>query len=64
MAQHSKNRHHGTRVDEWLKAEEIFEDVTHKAMKEVMVWQLADARKAAHLSKTDMTRQMHTPARP
>jgi len=64
MAQHSKHRHWGTRVDEWLKAEGIFEAVTHKAMKEVMAWQLAEAITAAHLSKTDMARRMHTPARP
>ena len=56
MAKNPKNPHRGTRVDDWLKEEGIFEDVTQKAIKEVIAWQLAEAMKAEHITKTDASR--------
>ena len=56
----AKNPHRGTRVDDWLKAEGIFEDVTQKAIKEVIAWQLAEAMKAENITKTEMARRMNT----
>ena len=49
MAKHSKNRHRGSRVDEWLKAEGIFEGVTQQAMKEIIAWQLEETIQAVRL---------------
>lgn len=60
MAKNPKNPHRGTRVDDWLKEEGIFEDVTQKAIKEVIAWQLAEAMKAEHITKTEMARRMNT----
>ena len=60
MAKNPKNPHRGTHVDDWLKEEGIFEDVTQKAIKEVIAWQLAEAMKAEHITKTEMARRMNT----
>ena len=37
MAKTKKNPHRGSLVDDWLKEEGIFEDVTQKAIKEVQI---------------------------
>jgi len=60
MSKKSKNPHRGSRVDEWLKEEGIFEEVTAKAIKEVIAWQLAEVMKAQSITKTEMARRMNT----
>lgn len=60
MAKTKKNPHRGSLVDDWLKDEGIFEDVTQKAIKEVLAWQLAEAMKAESITKTEMARRMKT----
>ena len=60
MSKKSKNPHRGSRVDEWLKEEGIFEEVTAKAIKEVIAWQLAEVMKAQSIAKTEMARRMNT----
>jgi antitoxin HicB len=60
MSKKSKNPHCGSRVDEWLKEEGIFEEVTAKAIKEVIAWQLAEVMKAQSITKTEMARRMNT----
>ncbi len=60
MAKNEKNPHCGTLVDDWLKEEGIFEDVTQTAIKEVLAWQLAEAMKAENMTKTEMARRMKT----
>lgn len=60
MSKRSKNPHRGSRVDEWLKEEGIFEEVTAKAIKEVIAWQLAEVMKAQSITKTEMARRMNT----
>jgi antitoxin HicB len=60
MSKKSKNPHRGSRIDEWLKEEGIFEEVTAKAIKEVIAWQLAEVIKAQSITKTEMARRMNT----
>ena len=60
MAKNPKNPHRGTRVDDWLKEEGIFEDVTQKAIKEVIAWQLAEVMRAERITKTEMARRVNT----
>ena len=40
--------------------EGIFEDVTQKAIKEVIAWQLAEVMKAERITKTEMARRVNT----
>jgi antitoxin HicB len=60
VAKSEKNPHRGTLIDDWLKEEGIFEDVTQTAIKEVLAWQLAEAMKAENMTKTEMARRMKT----
>jgi hypothetical protein len=60
MSRKSEKPHHGSRVDGWLKEEGIFEEVTAKAIKEVIAWQLREVMKAQSISKTEMARRMKT----
>ncbi|MDN5881920.1 MAG: helix-turn-helix domain-containing protein [Nitrosospira sp.] len=60
MSKKSRNPHRGSRVDEWLKEEGIFEEVTAKAIREVIAWQLAEVMKAQSITKTEMARRMNT----
>jgi hypothetical protein len=60
MSKKFENPHHGSRVDDWLKEEGIFEEVTAKAIKEVIAWQLREVMNAQSISKTEMARRMKT----
>jgi hypothetical protein len=60
VSKKSKNLHRGTPVDDWLKEEGIFEEVTARAIKEVIAWQLAEVMKAQAITKTEMARRMKT----
>src|SRR5690606_15743212 len=54
------NRHIGSNIDELLEEDGLREEVVAAAMKRVIAWQLAEAMKARHSSKTEMARRMHT----
>ncbi len=45
MNEKLENPHCGSPVDDWLKEEGIFEEVTAKAIKEVIAWQLMEVMK-------------------
>ena len=55
-----RNRHFGSDFDDFLKEEGIREEVTAAAIKRVIAWQLAEAMKRMHITKTEMAARMHT----
>ena len=60
MVKTKKKPHRGMLVDDWLKEGGIFEEVTQRAIKEVLAWQLAEAMKEKSITKTEMARRMKT----
>lgn len=44
-------KHHGSGLDDLLKEEGVFEEVQALAIKEVVVWQLAEAIEQQSLNK-------------
>lgn len=50
----------GSRFDDFLREEGIYESVQAVAIKRVIAWQLAEAMKAKGLTKAEMARQMNT----
>lgn len=54
------NPHIGSDFNDFLKEGGIHEEVTAAAIKHVIAWQLAEAMKARHLTKTEMAARMHT----
>lgn len=54
------NPHIGSDFDDFLQEEGIREEVTAAAIKRVIAWQLAEAMKAKHITKTEMAARMHT----
>ena len=56
----STQMHRGSRVDDWLKAEGIYEAVTQQAVKEVIAWQLAKAMETEGITKVEMAKRMKT----
>jgi antitoxin HicB len=50
----------GSSFDDFLKEEGIYEEVQATAIKRVLSWQLQKAMEAAHISKAEMARRMHT----
>ncbi len=55
-----KNEHLGTSFEEFLMDEGIHEEVTAHAVKRVLAWQVAEAMKAKHISKSEMAKRMNT----
>ncbi len=59
-----KNRKNNPRIgssfDDWLKEEDIYEDVSAGAVKRVLVRQIADDMKTQAISKSEMARRMKT----
>lgn len=53
-------RHVGSRLDDFLKAEGIYEEAQAKAIKEVVAWQLAEAMKKKKISKVRMAALLKT----
>lgn len=47
-------------MNDWLKEEGMYEEVSQQAIKEVLAWQLAEEMKAAHITKSEMARRMNT----
>ncbi|MFC4310898.1 helix-turn-helix domain-containing protein [Steroidobacter flavus] len=50
----------GQPFDDFLKQEGMQEEVHAAAIKRVIAWQLAEAMKASHISKSEMARRMST----
>jgi len=46
-----RNRHHGSSFDSFLEEEDLLEEVTAKAIKRVMAWQLEHAMKQRKVTK-------------
>ena len=54
------NRHFGSSFDDFLAEEGIYEEVTAAAVKQVLAWQLEQARLAQGLSKSALAKRLHT----
>lgn len=54
------NKHIGSNFDDLLREDGMQEEVTAAAIKRVIAWQLSQAMKAKHISKTEMANRMHT----
>lgn len=52
----------GSSFDDFLREEDIYEDVQAAAIKRVVAWQLAEEMKRQHITKVEMARRMHTTA--
>jgi antitoxin HicB len=55
-----KKKHIGTRLEDFLEKEDILEETTAKAIKEVIAWQLAEQMKAKRMSKKRLAELMKT----
>ena len=55
-----RNVHTGSRFDEFLKEEGLFEEVQAKALKRALAEQLEDSMHVANLTKLEMARKMAT----
>lgn len=53
-------KHMGSSIDDFLKAEGIFEEAQAEAIKEVVAWQLAEAMKQQKISKNKMAMLLKT----
>jgi hypothetical protein len=56
----TKNIHWGSSVDDWLKEEGVYQEVTAAATKAVLARQLAEEMKRQGISKTKMAEMMQT----
>jgi hypothetical protein len=55
-----ENKHIGSDFDDFLKEDGILEEAVAAAVKRVIAWQLTEAMKRLHISKTEMAARMHT----
>ena len=53
-------KHMGSRIDDFLKEEGIFEETQAQAVKEVVAWQLAEAMKKNKISKNKLATLLKT----
>ena len=53
-------KHMGSNIDDFLKEEGIFEEAQTQAVKEVVAWQLAEAKKKKKISKNKMAMLLKT----
>ena len=58
MAKH--NAHIGSTLDDLLSEDGVLEEVSARAIKRVIAWQLLEAMKAQGITKTVMAHRMHT----
>lgn len=56
----NRNTHIGSSFDDFLAEEDILEEAASIAAKRVIAWQVAEAMKAAKLTKTALARRMNT----
>jgi antitoxin HicB len=54
------NKHIGSDFDDFLEADGVREEVVAAAIKRVISWQLAEAMKKKHITKTEMAARMNT----
>jgi plasmid maintenance system antidote protein VapI len=54
------NPHIGSSLDDFLKAEGIYEEMQTTAIKEVIAWQLDEAMKKKGVSRAGMAKMLHT----
>jgi hypothetical protein len=52
--------HIGSTLDDFLSQDGVLEEVSARAIKRVIAWQLAEAMKNQGLTKTAMAKRMHT----
>ena len=57
---HLLNKHIGSDFDDFLKEEGILELTEAAAIKKVLAYQLQEAMKHLHLTKTTLAKKMHT----
>lgn len=50
----------GSRFDDFLREEDIYEDVQAAAIKRVVAWQLTEEMKRQSITKVEMARRMQT----
>jgi DNA-binding Xre family transcriptional regulator len=50
----------GSSLDDFLKEEGIYEDVTETAIKKVIAWQLQQIMTEQHITKTELARRLKT----
>ncbi|MBS0233787.1 MAG: XRE family transcriptional regulator [Proteobacteria bacterium] len=55
-----KNKHIGSRLDDFLKEEGVLEEFEAAAIKRVISWQIAEAMKKRKFSKVQMAERMGT----
>ncbi len=55
-----KRENIGSSIDDWLREEGIYEEVTGAAIKRVLARQIEHAMKERQLSKAEVARRMHT----
>jgi hypothetical protein len=55
-----RTTHIGSTLDDFLSQEGVLEEVSARAIKRVIAWQLSEAMKTQGLSKTAMAERMHT----
>jgi antitoxin HicB len=55
-----RNKHIGSSLDDYLKAEGILADTRAIAIKEAVAWQVQKAMKKEKISKVEMARRMRT----
>jgi hypothetical protein len=56
----TKNPHHGSTFEAYLKEEGVLEEITARAVKRVLAWQIGQAMKKRHLTKSAMAARMKT----
>lgn len=55
-----KNLHRGSSLDSFLKEEGILEEVTLRAIKSVLAWQIGELMKKRRVTKSQMAKRMKT----
>ncbi|MGH8233273.1 MAG: XRE family transcriptional regulator [Candidatus Angelobacter sp.] len=55
-----RTTHIGSTLDDFLSQDGVLEEVSARAIKRVIAWQLAEAMKTQGLTKTAMAERMHT----
>ena len=56
----TRNPHWGSTLDDFLKEEGIYEEVTTVAVKRVIAWQLSEEMKKKKITKKHLAELMHT----
>jgi DNA-binding Xre family transcriptional regulator len=60
MAEKIENSHWGSTLNDFLRGEGIYEEVTTGAIKKVIAWQLAEEMKKKSITKKHLAELMHT----